>query len=312
MNGLQFEMSELQFEVCLQNGVISANTESFKTMVAEKMQEYKEKEFTEDTKKAAKTDLAKLRRWKKAVNDRKIEVKKEFMKPYDVFDANVKELISLIDEPISLIDYKVNEFEEKRVRERKAEINSIYSALVSEELEDYIPLECIYGSKWTNATTSIKSIREEIEGIVEKTKNEISVIRSMSSDVTENALNLYMNNRSLAGAVKFINDYEQQKAEILRHQQEKEQRQAEERRQAEIERIRCEERERIREEERIRAETRQSVTEEIKKVDEKAAAPLASKESLRVVYTVVATPAELSEIEMALTSLGVYFERKDV
>lgn len=305
-------MSELKFEVSQQNGVISANMDMLKIAVAEKMQEYKNKQFSEDTKKEAKADVAELRKLKKSVNDRKLEVKKEFMRPYDLFERNVKELIGIIDEPIALIDGQLKEFEERRIKARRVEIAGIYSELVEEELVDYIPLERIYGDKWTNATTTIKSIREEIASIAEKTRSEIAVIQSMNSDVVQKALHLYMDNHNLAAAVKYINNYEQQKAEILRQRKEKEERQAEERRQAEIERIRREERERIREEERIRAEARQSVAEEIKKVDEKAAAPLASAESLRVVYTVVATPAELKEIEMALTSLGVYFERKDV
>lgn len=305
-------MSELQFEVYQQNGVINANMEPLKAMLAEKMREYEEKQFSEESMKEAKADLADLRKLKKAVNDRKVEVKTEFMKPYDVFERNVKELIALIDKPIGTIDYQRKKFEDKRVMKRKAEIEAIYKELVSEDLEDYIPLERIYGSKWTNATTTTKSIREEIAGVATKTRNEIAVLRAMNSEAVEHALNLYMNNHNLATAVKYINNYEQQKAEILRQQEERERQRTEMARQAEIERIRREERERIREEERIREAERRSVAEEIKKVDEAAAAPLASKESLRVVYTVVATPVELEEIEMALTSLGVYFERKDV
>ena len=42
------------------------------------------------------------------------------------------------------------------------------------------------------------------------------------------------------------------------------------------------------------------------------AAELTTEESKTVVFTVKATDDEIVEIEMALTSLGVYFERKDV
>ena len=82
--------------------------------------------------------------------------------------------------------------------------------------------------------------------------------------------------------------------------------------QDEIDRIRREERERIAEEERIRNQARQEAVEEIKTVDDAAAAPLACEASRKVIYTVVATPEELEEIETALTSLGIYYERKDV
>jgi len=39
---------------------------------------------------------------------------------------------------------------------------------------------------------------------------------------------------------------------------------------------------------------------------------LSSEESKKVIYTVVATEEELKDIEQAMTSFGVYFERKDV
>lgn len=37
-----------------------------------------------------------------------------------------------------------------------------------------------------------------------------------------------------------------------------------------------------------------------------------SRGTTKVIYTVVATPDEIQEIEMAFNSLGIYFERKDV
>ena len=106
-------MNELKFNVVQSIGEITANFDEFKNQVSQELEKYKSKEFTEDTKKDAKKDLAELRKKKAAVNERRIEVKKEYMKPYDEFEAKVKELITLIDEPITLIDYKVKEFEEK-------------------------------------------------------------------------------------------------------------------------------------------------------------------------------------------------------
>ena len=63
---------------------------------------------------------------------------------------------------------------------------------------------------------------------------------------------------------------------------------------------------------KIREEAKREVVEEIKNVNQTEAAPLSSRDSIKVIYTVVATPDEIKEIEMALDSLGVYFERKDV
>lgn len=305
-------MSELKFEVQQHPGKIDVNFEGLKSQLASKMEEYKSKVFTEESKKEAKSDLADLRKLRKAVNERKIEVKKIFMQPYTQFEEQVTELQNLIESPISYIDGQVKKFEEKRVQEKKTEIEKAYEEIIPEELCDYIPLECIYNPKWTNVATSIKSIRHELTDIASKTKKDIDTILAMNSDKIEEALNLYMSNRDLACAMKYIADYESRKVEIIKKQEAENTERIEREREAERERIRRAERERIAEEERIRHEAKKEAVDEIKKIEESEAASLSSKQSQRVIYTVVATPEEQEEIEIALTSLGVYFERKNV
>lgn len=305
-------MQNLELSVTQQMGVITGNFDAIKSQLESEMEEYKDKTFTEETKKKAKEDLADLRKLKKNVNARKLEVKKAYMKPYDDFEEKVKELICVIDEPIGLIDGQVKEFEEKRIIERKAAIEDLYDETVEEELRDYIPLERIYGDKWTNATTTMKSIREEINLKVMQTRQDITTIKAMKSEKEEEALHLYMNNNNLAHSIQFLTRYEQEKAEILKRREKEEQERRERELEAERERVREEERKRIREEERLKEEAAKEAIADLKAVDEEKAADLSSSDSKRVIYTVVATDAELEEIEMALTSLGVYFERKDV
>ena len=305
-------MKNLELSVTQQMGVITGNFDAIKAQLESDMAEYKGKTFTEETKKKAKEDLADLRKLKKNVNTRKLEVKKAYMKPYDDFEEKVKELICVIDEPIGLIDGQVKEFEEKRINERKAAIEDLYDETVDEELRDYIPLERIYGDKWTNATTTMKSIREEINLKVMQTRQDITTIKAMKSEKEEEALHLYMNNNNLAHSIQFLTRYEQEKAEILKRKEKEEQERRERELEAERERVREEERKRIREEERLKEEAAKEVIADLKAVNEEKAADLSSSDSKRVIYTVVATNAELEEIEMALTSLGVYFERKDV
>lgn len=305
-------MNDVQFKPTLSLGQIALNTEEIESQLSAKMEEYKAKQYEGIDKKEAKADLAYLRKLKKQIVDRDREVKQAFMRPYDDFRTCVSRIIALVDEPISFIDGWVKEVEEKRVLERKREVLDAYNSMVPEELTDYIPLECIYGAKWDNATTTIKTIKAEIEDVVRQTQSDISVISGMDSDATEQALNLYMGNRNLASAIKHVTDYEAKKREILKRQEEQLQQAAEKAKQDEIDRIRREERERIQEEARIKETAKKEAVEAFKDIDEAAAAPLSTAESLRVLYTVVATPEEIQEIEMALTSLGVYFERKDV
>lgn len=304
-------MYDLELAVSQDLGKITANFDEIKTALAGQLKEYKDKEFLEDKKKDAKEDLASLRKLKKSVDDRRKEVKKVYMKPYDDFDAKVKELIGLIDEPIKLIDYQVKSFEANRVKARKEEIKKIYEELVPDELQDYIPLERIYGPKWDYATTTMKSVKTEISSKVSSTNADIAAIKSMKSEKEETALNLYMENNNLAIAIKYLSEYENEKTEILRKQEAEEVERREQELEAERQRIREEERRRVRQEEEIRVTAEKKVIEDLKTVDEEKAAPLSTNDSKTVIYTVVATEEELADIEQAMTSFGVYFERKD-
>ena len=291
---------------------ISCNFDQVEQAIKGTLAEFEGVVFTEDSKTYAKKQVASLRKQKKEFQENLRDAKNEYMAPWNEFETQAKNLIALYDKPINSINGQVQAFEEKRVREKKAEIEAAYNELVPDDLQDYIPLECIYGAKWDNATTNMKTVRKEISEIVTKTQGEISVISSMGSDKVQAALALYMANRNLAAAVKYISDYEAKKKEILAQQERREAERAEALRREEIEKIRREERARIAEEERIRNEAKREAVEEIKTVDEAAAAPLTEKHSMKVIYTVVATAEEIQEIEMAFNSLGIYFERKDV
>lgn len=291
---------------------ISCNFDQVEQAIKGTLAEFEGVVFTEDSKTYAKKQVASLRKQKKEFQENLRDAKNEYMAPWNEFETQAKNLIALYDKPINSINGQVQAFEEKRVREKKAEIEAAYNELVPDDLQDYIPLECIYGAKWDNATTNMKTVRKEISEAVTKTQSEISVISSMGSDKVQEALDLYMANRNLAAAVKYISDYEARKKEILAQQEMREAERAEALRREEIEKIRREERARIAEEERIRNEAKREAVEEIKTVDEAAAAPLSGKQSMKVIYTVVATAEEIQEIEMAFNSLGIYFERKDV
>ena len=291
---------------------ISCNFDQVEQAIKGTLAEFEGVVFTEDSKTYAKKQVASLRKQKKEFQENLRDAKNQYMAPWNEIETKAKNLIALYDEPINFINGQVQAFEEKRIREKKEEIEAVYNELVPEDLQDYIPLECIYGAKWDNATTNMKTVKKEISEIVTKTQGEISVISSMGSDKVQAALALYMANRNLAAAVKYISDYEAKKKEILAQQERREAERAEALRREEIEKIRREERARIAEEERIRNEAKREAVEEIKTVDEAAAAPLTEKHSMKVIYTVVATAEEIQEIEMAFNSLGIYFERKDV
>lgn len=223
-------MEEIRVNVEQKNGVIGFNFEEIKEKLNSELEIYKNMIFTEESKTEAKKTIASLRKLKKSVNDKKLEVKKSFMIPYTNFEAQVKELDNLIDEPINFINNQVEEFERKRVEEKKALISEIYAEIMAEheEASGYLPLQRIYDIKWENATTTKKAITETITERVDHVEKDLGIIRSMGSEFEDKGINKYKATLELSDAIEVMNQYQKQKEEILRRQEEEAKRKAEE------------------------------------------------------------------------------------
>lgn len=223
-------MEEIRVNVEQKNGVIGFNFEEIKEKLNSELEIYKNMIFTEDSKTEAKKTIASLRKLKKSVNDKKLEVKKSFMIPYTNFEAQVKELDNLIDEPINFINNQVEEFERRRVEEKKSLISEIYTEIMAEhgEASGYLPLQRIYDSKWENATTTKKAITETITERVDHVEKDLGIIRSMESEFEDKGIEKYKSTLELSDAIEVMNQYQKQKEEILRRQEEEAKRKAEE------------------------------------------------------------------------------------
>ena len=260
--------------------------------------------FTVESQPEAKRTVASLRKLKKAMSDRRIEIKKTFMAPYTNFEAQVKELDKLIDEPIDFISGQIEEFERRRVEAKKAMICEIYTGIMAEHgtVMEYLPLDRIYDSRWENSTTTQKAITEAITAHVEHVEKDLDTIRAMESEFEDKGLAKYKATLELSDAIATMNQYQKQKEEILRRQAEEEQRKAEEeaRRAAEEEQRKAA----LVHEEPVVPEVVPDVAlEEEKEV--RSATALAGT----VRYEVVADPFQIAQLEAAMREYGIEFRR---
>lgn len=116
---------ELKVEEIKSLAPIQFNYEDIKKWVTEKAKEYKSVVYTEETITAAKTDRATLNKVAKAINDEKIRIKKEVLKPFEDFENKCKELQGIITDASSSIDTQVKAFEEKEQNEKREQIKAI-------------------------------------------------------------------------------------------------------------------------------------------------------------------------------------------
>lgn len=301
-------MEELKIIALAYPGSIQFNAEEVKAGLAGQMELYKNLPVSAENKADRKKDIATLRKVKKAVDDRRKEVKSTWLKPYEEFERKAKEVMSLIDEPIHLIDDQVKELEDRERRQKKAEIQEYFSSAAGEYTE-WLTLEQIYDQKWENASVSLKKVREEIDQKINEIKAALAVLTMSVSDVKDEALERYKSDLNLTAALAYINQYEAQRARIQQAEAERRQREQEQMLERERQRIREDERRRVQEEQVIRQEARQEVIEDIK---QPISDDVVTGAKVTAVYTVSATPEEMAEIETALDSLGIAWERKEI
>ena len=146
---------------------ISFNFEELKNELQVKTEQYTKLVYTDDNIKTAKEDRADLNRLKKALNDERLRLQREYMKPFEGFKKQVDEIIGIIDKPVLAIDRQIKEYEAIKQDEKKQKIEELFGSLLFPE---FVKLdEKIFNPKWLNASVSLKQIEDSLQ----ETKAEI-------------------------------------------------------------------------------------------------------------------------------------------
>lgn len=188
---------ELKIYKCEPQEEIKWNNEELKAEIAEKVKDYKNLVYTDNQIKDAKSDRARLNKLVKALEDKRKEVKKECLQPYEKFESQIKEVIAIVNEPIALIDGQVKEYEEQKKKEKQDQIEKLFE---EKNIFDWLKLEKIFDTKWLNATNSISKIESEIDEKVAKIDAEISTLQSLKEFSFE-AIETYKNCLDLSLAI---------------------------------------------------------------------------------------------------------------
>lgn len=300
-------MNELTVLVEQSGEIKFSNFEEIKANLTEKMEEYRTAVFTDESIPDAKKYVASLRKLSAAVDSRRKEVKAAYLQPYQEFEAKVKELTDLINEPIVFINGQVKDFEERQRAEKKEKIVDLYKEIAA-DVEEYIPLSKIYDPKWENKGMKLSAVEKELVNYADSARQAVQTLTSMNSEAFDRAIAVYKGTLNLSEAIQVITQFELQKAEILRKEQERKQ-------QEEIERVKREERARVAEEERIKQEERNKVLaeQESKKEAEKEAMSIqqehAGEKVVKAQYIITGFASEFGQVEMYLDSIGVAYER---
>lgn len=196
---------------------ITWNHEQIKKEVAEKVKHYSVTVYTEDQIKDAKADRAKLRKFVDALETKRKEIKKQCLAPYESFEKQMKEIVAIVNEPISMIDRQVKEYEEIQKTEKRESIESYWLSISEHsEIPEGIRLEQIFNEKWLNSSVSLKAVCSEIDAKLEQIKNDLSTLAEMPEFAFE-ATEVYKHTLDINAAIregKMLADMQKRKVEM--------------------------------------------------------------------------------------------------
>ena len=192
-----------------------ANFEEIKKDLIEKTEVYGKIVYTDENIQTAKADRSTLNKFIKAVNDERIRIQKEYMKPFDTLKAQCDELMKIAEEPKAAIDKVVKEYEQIKQDEKRAAIESMFNDMLFPE---FVKLDQkIFDPKWLNATCSMKSIEESLLKTKEDIIRNVQTLAGLPS-YSHEAVIYYQRTLDVSGAlakVRELSEIEAAKKKML-------------------------------------------------------------------------------------------------
>ena len=187
-------------------GSLTTNAIQIREMVKTVLPKYDIANYNDDNIDQAKRDKAALNKAAKALNAKRLEIEKEFMKPFGEFKEVVAETVKLIGEASAKIDNVVKLNEQQYKDKKKAEIRQYFE----ERNANLVDFEKVFNPSWLNKTASMKSIRAEIDVTFDRIDSEIESLKGYGEDF-DVLRTYYMGTLNLSATLQYANKIQEQR-----------------------------------------------------------------------------------------------------
>lgn len=178
---------------------IEWNNEELKAEIAAKVKDYEGLVYVGEAQiKEAKADRANLNKLRTAIEDERKRIKKLCLEPYNQFEAQVKEVIALLDRPIAMIGEQIEAAEEAKKAAKKAEIEELFKSI---GFQDFVTLEAVWDPKWLNATVTMAKIEEAMKARMYQIGTDVLTISELQEYKFE-AMEVYKQTLDLNAAIR--------------------------------------------------------------------------------------------------------------
>lgn len=142
------------------------NFEELKKFATEKVEKYQNLIITEEEVTEIKKEMAEINKYSKEIDTKRKEFEKQYKARIDPVLAQILEIKGIFDNAYSGLKTQVDKFEiAEREKKRRYIMQQIEEIVNKENLQDYYARFAIQ-EKWLNKTTSLKSIKIDLDDIV--------------------------------------------------------------------------------------------------------------------------------------------------
>lgn len=209
------------------------NREEVKQYAITKAQEYQSIAYTDADVADMKKDKADINRFINAIEDVRKRKKKEYLAPYEKFEAEIKDVLEPLRKTSVLITQKLDEVEQQYRDARRQKMQEYYQECVG-DLRSLIPFDRTVKEEYYKRSFSDKKLKQAYTDFFSRIREELTALDELPERFRDKAVLKYMESFSLSDALlegKRLEELEKTMEERRKRQQEEaEKREAEKRR----------------------------------------------------------------------------------
>lgn len=170
-------------------------------------------EVDEENIKASKKLLAAINKRIKELEDKRIQIKKEMMEPYQTFEAQVKEIVQIVKEADDIVRQQVRDLEEMERLQKEGLLHGIFLKRIKHyTFRDLFSFADFIKPKHLNKSTTIEAVENEMIAFFEKLSRDLKAIEKMEN--SKSILSAYINSLDLASAIYLVEQEKERIAQI--------------------------------------------------------------------------------------------------
>lgn len=195
-------------------GVLTTNAKAILETVKAKVAGYKAENYGPDNIAEAKRDKADLNAAAKRLNDRRLELERQFMEPFNEFKDVIRQATDEIGRASKSIDEVVKAVEQREKDEKRAVIESFWKT------QDFslVTFDRIFDSSWLNKTAKMKDVEAAILARIQKIVDDLALLDLIPAEDKEAAKSFYLDTLSIESALAQADQLQENRDRLARAQ----------------------------------------------------------------------------------------------